>query len=498
MTSALALDGIVKAFEGRRILDDASFHLAWGEVHALLGENGAGKSSLMSVASGLYAPDEGTMRLDGTPVSFSGPNAAKDAGIGMVHQHFKLVGPFTVAENIMLANPQRSWRQGLRHVKAEIARLSDALRFDIDPDRQVSEISVAEQQRAEIVKVLVSGARILILDEPTAVLTDEEADRLLATMRGLADEGRAVVLITHKLREAPKYADKVTVMRAGRTVATAGARDLTPADLTRMMVGDSPADQREAATAIGEVLFDVEGLQVARDDGAVTVDGLSLNVRAGEIYAVAGVGGNGQTELAEALTGIRRARAGDIRIDRAAVTAADPRRRRRLGLVSVPADRSSDGLANDLTIRENYAVGGMRRGRYGNIAWTRGRPMTADTEAAIAGFDIQGARPTIKAGLLSGGNAQKLVLARELNEGARVIVAHSPTRGLDVRACTAIHDHLRRARDGGAAVLVISEDLDEVLNLADRIGVMTRGRIVGEFEQPADRHAIGALMVDHG
>lgn len=497
MAAALQLEGISKSFDSKLALDEAAFQTAHGQLHALLGENGAGKSSLMNVVCGLYMPDRGRVLVQGREVQVEGPAHAKTLGIGMVHQHFKLVHPFTVAENVMLANPQRSWRRGLKEIVEQIERHAAALGFAIDPHARIDSISIAEQQRVEIVKGLIGGARVLILDEPTAVLTDEEADRLLATARELARQGVAIVLITHKLREVVRYADWVTVMRGGRTVASADPREMTVADLTRLMIGSAPPDTTEPAKGAGAVRLSVDDLSALRDDGARLLNGASFAVRGGQIYGIAGVGGNGQTELAEVLIGVRAALAGRIEIDGTEVTRRPPRRRRERGLVSVPADRFAYGLAADLTVADNLGVAGLQSGTYGAAAWVRGGAMRRDTLGAIAAFDIQGARPSTRAGLLSGGNAQKLVLARELNGKAGVILAHSPTRGLDVRACAAIHEHLRRARDSGAAVLLISEDLDEVMNLSDRIGVLNRGRIVGEFDRPADRQAVGALMVGH-
>jgi simple sugar transport system ATP-binding protein len=497
MAAALHLEGIAKSFDGAPALDQAWFKAEAGQLHALLGENGAGKTSLMNVACGLYMPDRGRILIDGREVVVEGPAHAKSLGIGMVHQHFKLVRPFTVAENVMLANPRPRWRRGLKEITSEIERHGRALGFDIDPRARVDSISVAEQQRVEIVKGLIGGARILILDEPTAVLTDEEADRLLATARTLARQGVAVVLITHKLREVRDYADWVTVMRGGRTLASADPRELSIADLTRLMVGSAVHDSTEPAKAAGPVRLLVEALHASRADGAQTLSGATLAVRAGQIYGVAGVGGNGQTELAETLMGVRPALAGRIVIDEADVTHRHPRARRSRGLVSVPADRLGYGLAADLSVAENLTIAGLQSGTFGSSAWVRGGAMRRETQRVIGLFDIQGAHPATRAGLLSGGNAQKLVLARELDGTAGVILAHSPTRGLDVRACAAVHEHLRRARDAGAAVLLLSEDLDEVLNLSDRIGVINRGRIVGEFDRPADRQAVGALMVGH-
>ena len=497
MSNAIRMAGVHKSFDGNPALDDAWFEADYGRLHALLGENGAGKTTLMNVLCGLYAPDAGRVVLDDAAVDVRGPAQARSLGIGMVHQNFKLVHPFTVAENVMLANPQPSWTHGIRAVKEEIRGYCRELGFVLDVDARVDSISVSEQQRVEIIKVLMGGARILILDEPTAVLTDDEADRVLTMARDLARRGTCVVLITHKLREVLEYADRVTVMRGGRTVASEDPRGLTRDRLTELMVGTAPVDETPPSAATGATRLEVRDLIAARGDGVVTVNGLSLAIRAGEIYGVAGVGGNGQPELAEVLMGVRAAGAGAVTLDGADITTRHPRRRRRAGLASVPADRYLFGLAADLSVTENFAVAGLDEGRFGRGYWVAKSDMRQATRQAIAAFEIQGAAPATRARLLSGGNAQKLVLARELSGEPAVLVAHSPTRGLDVRACAAVHHHLRDARDRGAAVLLISEDLDEVMNLSDRIGVINRGRIVGEFDRPAERHRVGKLMVDH-
>ena len=497
MPNAIHMEGVGKNFDGNQALNGAWFKAECGQLHALLGENGAGKTTLMNVLCGLYAPDEGRVVLDETEVNVSGPAHARSLGIGMVHQNFKLVHPFTVAENVLLANPQASWSAGIRTVKDEIQNYCLELGFTLDIDATVDSISVSEQQRIEIIKVLMSGAEILILDEPTAVLTDEEADRVLKMARDLARRGTCVVLITHKLREVLEYADWVTVMRGGRTVASQNPKGMTREQLTELMVGTAPLNETSPTAVTGEIRLEVQDLIATRADGVQTVNELSLAIRSGQIYGVAGVGGNGQPEFAEVLMGVRAASGGRIMLDGSEITSEHPRQRRRGGLASVPADRYVFGLAADLSVTENFAVAGLDTGRVGGSYWVAKSGMRQATRRAIDAFEIHGAVPATRARLLSGGNAQKLVLARELSGDPGVIAAHSPTRGLDVRACAAVHAHLRQARDSGAAVLLISEDLDEVMNLSDRIGVMTRGRIVGEFDHPADRQKVGKLMVGH-
>lgn len=499
MNVALSLVEIRKSFDGAIALDGATFAVRAGEVHALLGENGAGKSSLMNVAAGLYAPDAGEIIIDGAPVALTGPADARRRGIGMVHQHFKLVKPFTVAENVLLANQRPGYRSGMRDIRAAIKRQAEELGFMIDPDRRVETLTVAEQQYAEIVKVLVGGVRILILDEPTAVLTDQEAENLLQTTRRLAKTGTAVVLVTHKLHEVKRHADLVTIMRGGRNVASLDPSTATAAELTELTVGQTVKLPPRADAGFGGTRLNVGQLTCARGDGRVTVSDLTFFVRSGEIYGIAGVSGNGQAELAEVLIGAREPLEGEIFIEGAGdVSKAGASGRRAAALAAIPADRYSYALAGSLSIADNFAVANIQSGRYGGPLWLDRSTMRRDATDAVAAYDLQGVRSMQqKAALLSGGNAQKLVIAREFSREPAVVVAHSPSRGLDARACAAVHERLLAARDRGAGVLLISEDLDEILTLSDRIGVMNRGRIVAEFDRPADRQAIGRAMVDH-
>lgn len=503
MAAALELGGIRKSFGDFLALKDARLSVDYGEVHALLGENGAGKSSLMNVAAGLYSPDSGFIKIAGVERRFSGPREAAQHGVGMIHQNFKLVKRFTVAENVLLANPRGRFSRARKTIEREIGDTAEALGFDLDPSRRVDTLSIAERQRVEIIKVLVAGARILILDEPTAVLTEGEAQRLLTTVREIAQQGAAVVLVTHKLRDVKTFAQRVTIMRAGSTVATLDAAAASAQELTKLTIGSNVVTPSRSSKPTGAPRLVITGLASGGDGHSPLVDA-TFTVRAGEIYGIAGVGGNGQTELAEALVGGRPASAGTIRIaapeseTAIVVTGATARERRDLGIAAVPADRQAFGLASSLSVVDNFAVGFMHEGRFGSVALIDRGGMKSATEAAIAEFDVQGVRSLSQpAALLSGGNAQKLILAREFSRNPSIIVAHSPSRGLDVRACAAVNQRLLAARDAGAAVLLISEDLDEVLGIADRIGVMTRGRIVAEFEAPADRHAVGRAMVDH-
>ncbi len=501
MSSALALRGIRKSFDGFLALDDAHFDARWGEVHALLGENGAGKSSLMNIAAGLYAPERGEMLVDDNAVQLAGPRDAAQHRIGMVHQHFKLVRPFTVAQNILLGLPagKAGHRRQLAALEERIRAQAGELGFAIDPRQRVDTLSIAEQQRVEILKVLLAGARILILDEPTAVLTDQEAGRLLLTVQGLARRGCAVVLVTHKMADVKAYADRVTVMRGGRTVATLDPRATPAAELVRLTVGETVPPAPRARSAPGPTCLSLQRLSTPAQGGRQALAGVTLDVHAGEIYGIAGVGGNGQGELAAAILGLIPEAGGDIVLEGfGSLRSAPATARRALGLAAIPADRYGHALAGGLSIAENFAIGQVHSGRYGSPWWLRQRRIDQDAREAVAAFDVQGVRSLRQnAALLSGGNAQKLVIAREFSKQPRLILAHSPSRGLDVRATAQVHARLLAARDAGAAVLLISEDLDEVLALADRIGVMAGGRIVAEFAQPADRQAIGQAMVHH-
>ena len=499
MGNALEIAKASKAFDGRPALRNASFECAWGEVHALLGENGAGKSTLMNVVCGLYAPDEGEVRIDGKPVEINEPADASALGVGMVHQHFKLVHRFSAAENILLACGAKLGIRRASEAAAALSRKAEEVGFEIHPDTPVNHLSIAEQQRVEVLKVLLLGARVLILDEPTAVLTDQESEAMLSFVRRMAAQGHAVVLITHKLREVIGYSDRVTVMRHGETVLKAAeTKGLTQAELARRMVGvESNAPIRSERKLRG-VRLHAENLSVPRAGAGVGIEGMSLIVRGGEIYGVAGVGGNGQSELADLLMGLRRPKTGSLKVDGADLTGKGIRAFRRRGVRAVPADRFGVGLFADLAVHENHGATGVPAGAYGGFMLVNRRRMRAEAARAIEAYQIQGAAPGTPARLLSGGNAQKLLLSRELDENASVLVVHSPTHGLDVNAYQTVHRFLQQAADKGAACVLISEDLEEVLALSTTIAVISRGRIVGEFAaETVTREEIGKLMLGH-
>jgi general nucleoside transport system ATP-binding protein len=496
--TVLELKNIVKTFGKFTALDKVDFALKRGEVHALLGENGAGKSTLMNIVCGLYAADSGGVFYDEKPILIKSPHEAHNLGIGMVHQHYKLAKPFTALENIQLENGSGPYKKSLDRLRAKATEMSERIGFGVDLDRPVGQLSVSEQQRVEILKILTADAKIIILDEPTAVLTDQEADNLFGAMRSLAASGCSVVFVTHKLREALNFSDRITVMRGGRTIDTVLPGDMDATTLTNLIVGGSVVESPHRSEIISTPKISLNGLSMVDEAGVQVISDLSFNVRSGEIYGIAGVGGNGQNELVSILSGLSRVDAGTIELEgHGNIEAAHPIELRNHGVVCIHSDRATHGLANDLNVAENFAISGVLAGEFGKLVVKRRRARDAAAKA-IEAFDVRGVRSLQqKAGLLSGGNAQKLVIAREFSRLPTIVVAHSPCRGLDVRASSAVHEHLLAARDRGGAVILISEDLDEVMLMSDRIGVMSGGSIVAEFDVPADRNKLGKAMTGH-
>ncbi|HEX3056191.1 MAG TPA: ABC transporter ATP-binding protein [Gaiellaceae bacterium] len=497
--AAVVMRGIVKRFPGVLANDRVDFEAAAGEVHALLGENGAGKSTLSNILTGLYRPDAGEIFLDGEPVQFHSPRDALDARIFMVHQHFRLVEPFTVAENVVLGDHRgegRTFRLRHRAIEERVAELSKRYGLAVDPRARVWQLSLGEQQRVEILKALYREARILILDEPTAVLTPQEADALFETLREMASEGRTVVFISHKLHEVKAVADRVTVLRGGRSIATVPAAEATLRSLASLMVGrelDTAAAPRSRTA--GDPVLELEDVWADSDRGGSAVRGASLVVRGGEIVAVAGVAGNGQRELAETVAGMRPATRGAIRIAGKAIRGGDPRAAIAAGVAYVPEDRLGTGVAPSLSIAANLALKGYREPHASRGPLLRLRRMRERALELIAHYRIAAPGPSAPARLLSGGNLQKVVLAREFSGRPRLLIAAAPTRGLDVGAIETVHAYLREAAADGVGVLLISEDLDEILTLADRIAVMYEGAVVGETARAeADVEEIGLLM----
>ena len=500
MPAAVTLRGITKRFPGVVANDHVDFEVAEGEVHALLGENGAGKSTLSNILTGLYHPDEGEILLGERQVTFASPRDALDAGICMVHQHFRLVAPFTVAENVMLGDHRGEGKKFLVHprrIERHVAELGERYRIAVDPRARIWQLSLGEQQRVEILKALYRQAQILILDEPTAVLTPQEADSLFETLRVMALEGRTIVFISHKLHEVKAVSDRVTVLRAGKNVATVETGDSTARSLASLMVGrDLDAAARVARqTAVGEPVLEVHDLWAAGDRGADAVRGVTLTVGAGEIVAIAGVAGNGQRELAETVTGMRAATGGRVTIDGRPLRLGDPRAAINAGVAHVPEDRLHTGVAPSLPIASNVVLKSYRGREASRGPLLRLRAIRELAVALIKRYDVRGGGPELPARQLSGGNLQKVVLAREFHGRPRVLVAASPTRGLDVAAIETVHGYLRQAAADGVGVLLISEDLDEILALADRIAVLYEGAVAGETDAAsATVDELGLLM----
>lgn len=492
----LELRGITKRFGSLVANDHIDLTVEAGEIHALLGENGAGKSTLMNVLYGLYQADEGEVLLDDEVQHFAGPGDAMAAGIGMVHQHFMLIPVFTVAENVMLGH--ESTKAGgvldLATARAKVNEISERFGFHVDPDALVENLPVGVQQRVEIIKALSRDARVLVFDEPTAVLTPQETDELMGIMRQLKDSGTSIVFITHKLREVREVADRITVIRLGKVVGEA-APTASNAELASLMVGRAvELTVQKSEPKLGDPALVVEGLSVIDHVGHLVVNDVSFTVRRGEILAVAGVQGNGQTELTEALLGLQPRVQGSVSLDGTELTSASVRRILDAGVGFVPEDRTDDGLVGEFTIAENLMLdrsegapfvrgGSIQRGVLDDFAREK-----------VEEFDVRTQGIDSKVRQLSGGNQQKVVLARELSRDLRLLVAAQPTRGVDVGSIEFIHKRIVDARDAGVPVLVVSTELDEVTALADRIMVMYRGRIIGIVPGDTPRDVLGLMM----
>ena len=496
----LELRGITKQFPGVLANDRVDFDLSKGEVHALLGENGAGKSTLVNILYGLYHPDDGEIRLEGKTVRIGSPRAAIDLGIGMVHQHFMLIPVMTVAENIVLATePTKGPFLDLRSAEKRVRELSTQFGLAVRPEARVASISVGMQQRAEILKALYRGAEILILDEPTAVLTPQEARELFQITRSLQAEGKSIIFISHKLNEVLEIADRITVLRQGKRIDTVPRAGATPESLARLMVGREVVLRVEKPPAEpGDVLLEVEDLTVLDERGLEAVRGASFQVRAGEIVGIAGVDGNGQTELIDALTGLRRPSSGRIVAAGKDITSADSRTCLDLGVGHIPEDRQVRGLVLDFTLAENLALHDFRKEPDSKWGWLYPRRLVQRAARLLKEFDVRGGRPQTLAGALSGGNQQKVVVAREVSRNPRILVAAQPTRGLDVGAIEFVHRRLVQERDEGRAILLVSFELEEIQSLSDRILVIYEGRIVGEYAPGVSEEELGIAMTGGG
>lgn len=500
MPAAVLMHGIVKRFPGVLANDHVDFDLRVGEIHALLGENGAGKSTLMSVLAGLYKPEAGTMAVRDPardvlrPVSFNSPRDAIRHGLGMIHQHFTLVASQTVTENILLGLDEPRFLMRLAQYDKRVAELSERFGLKITPTAKIWQLTVGEQQRVEILKMLYRGVQVLIMDEPTAVLAPTEIEGLIKTLRAMAAEGKSLVFITHKLNEVTAVADRITVLRQGQVTAAGLPATTTKAELAQLMVGrtvDFYLDKR--AQTPGEVVLKLDGVRAENDKGLPALKGVSLEVRAGEIVGLAAVAGNGQSELAEVITGLRKCTAGRILVNGEDVTNHSTLDGIRHGVAHVPEDRAHVGSAPNLSITDNVI---MKSYRHAPLAsgWTLNR-LQARKQAQALKEEYHILAPTVdtSARLLSGGNLQRVILARELSAHPKLLVAMQPTRGLDVGAIEGVQKLLLQQREAGAAILLSSEELEEILALSDRVLVLYEGEIVGDLTR-ADMHEIGLLM----
>ncbi len=492
----LELRGITKRFGALVANDHIDLVVEPGEIHALLGENGAGKSTLMNVLYGFYDPDEGQILVDDEPVVFSGPGDAMGAGIGMVHQHFMLVPVFTVAENVVLGyEPVKGGGLiDLAEARRRVREISDRFGFDVDPDALVEDLPVGAQQRVEIIKALSREAKVLILDEPTAVLTPQETDELIAIMRQLKASGTSIVFITHKLREVRAVADRITVIRRGKVVGSAEP-SAAETELASLMVGRSVSLGVDRAPAQpGEVALKVRGLTVIDAAGVRQLDDIGFDVARGEIVAIAGVQGNGQTELTEVILGLQKPVAGSVELDGTELVGRSVKQVIEAGVGFVPEDRTEDGIVADFSVAENLILDLYDRAPFARgIALDPGRVRTSAQERVVE-FDVRTPSVETAAGNLSGGNQQKVVLAREMSRPLRLFIASQPTRGLDVGSIEFVHKRVVAERDNGTPVIIVSTELDEVLDLADRIVVMYRGAIVGTVPGGTDRDVLGLMM----
>ena len=481
---AVELEGITKRFPGVIANRDIRLSVRRGHVHAIVGENGAGKSTLMKILYGMQRPDEGEIRVDGAPVTFRTPADAIAAGIGMVHQHFMLADNLTVLENIILGSEPRGRGPGIDFgaARRKIKEISDAYGLGVRPDTLVEDIGVGARQRVEILKVLYRGARVLILDEPTAVLVPQEVDELFGNLRGLVREGLTIIFISHKLDEVLSVADAITVIRRGTTVASVDPKDVTARRLAELMVGSElPSPETRESTVTSEVALGVRGLTVRDADGRAVVDDVSFDIHKGEVLGIAGVEGNGQAELVEAIMGMRPSR-GVVTLGGADVSAWPTLRRREGGIGYIPEDRQRHGLLLESPLWENRILGHQSRRPSVRGPWIDRAGARADTERIVRDYDVRTPGIDVDAAALSGGNQQKLVVGREMSGDPVVLIASHPTRGVDVGAQAAIWDHLRTARAAGLAVLLISADLDELIGLSDSLKVILRGRVVADVD----------------
>jgi simple sugar transport system ATP-binding protein len=497
---AVEMRNITKRFPGVIANERVTFSVRKGEIHALLGENGAGKSTLMNALCGLYRPEEGEILINGLPHAFHSPKDAIKAGVGMVHQHFMLVPSQTVAENVFLGMSGVGFILDPAKMAAEVQRISAQYEMPVDPNAKVWQLSVGEQQRVEIIKALYRGAEILILDEPTAVLTPQESKSLFVTLRSMIAQGKTIIFISHKLEEVLAIANRVTVLRSGKLAGTTEAKGMTKSQLASLMVGRQVLFQLDKGDSQpGDVRLAVTNIEANDDKHLPALRQVSLKVHSGEIVGIAGVAGNGQRELAEAITGLRKLTGGTIQVAGRDVTGAPPLTMVTAGVAYVPEDRSATGTAPNLSIAENMAIKSYRKEGIGSGLLIDRSAMVRSSTDLIARYDISAPGYATPVRKLSGGNLQKVILAREISSNPAVLIASSPTRGLDIGATENVRKLLLHERSAGAAILLISEDLDEIFALSDRIAVIFEGRIMGEFAiDDADLQTVGLLMAGAG
>ncbi|VLR01847.1 ABC transporter ATP-binding protein [Streptococcus pneumoniae] len=495
--NVIEMRDITKVFGGFVANDKINLHLRKGEIHALLGENGAGKSTLMNMLAGLLEPTSGEIAVNGQVVNLDSPSKAASLGIGMVHQHFMLVEAFTVAENIILGSElTKNGVLDIAGASKEIKALSERYGLAVDPSAKVADISVGAQQRVEILKTLYRGADILIFDEPTAVLTPSEIDELMAIMKNLVKEGKSIILITHKLDEIRSVSDRVTVIRRGKSIETVEIAGATNADLAEMMVGRSVSFKTEKqASKPKEVVLSIKDLVVNENRGVPAVKNLSLDVRAGEIVGIAGIDGNGQSELIQAITGLRKVESGSIELKGDSIVGLHPRQITELSVGHVPEDRHRDGLILEMMISENIALQTYYKEPHSKNGILNYSNITSYAKKLMEEFDVRAASELVPAAALSGGNQQKAIIAREIDRDPDLLIVSQPTRGLDVGAIEYIHKRLIEERDNGKAVLVVSFELDEILNVSDRIAVIHDGKIQGIVSpETTNKQELGVLM----
>lgn len=498
MEYAVEMLNIRKEFPGIVANDNVTLQLRKGEVHALLGENGAGKSTLMGMLFGMYQPDRGTIKINGKEVKITNPNKANDLGIGMVHQHFKLVENFTVTENIILGcEPKKGLVVDIKSAAKKIEELSKSYGLNVDPYAKIEDISVGMQQRVEILKMLYKNADILILDEPTAVLTPQEIDDLIKIIKGLTKEGKSIILITHKLKEIKEVSDRCTVIRKGKYIGTVDTKDTTEAQMAKMMVGRDVSFKVEKKEAkLKDEVLRVENISVKNNKKVLGLKNFSLSIKGGEILGVAGVEGNGQTELVEAITGLRKIESGSVIYKGENITNEKTRKRIDKGIAHIPEDRHKRGLVLDYTLEENMIIEVYNKEPFSKRGILNKSAIRKYAEKILGEFDVRSGEGAIsKARTLSGGNQQKAIIGREIELNPDLLIAVQPTRGLDVGSIEYIHKRLVEQRDKGKAVLLVSLELDEVLNLSDRIAVVNSGELIGIVNtKETDENEIGLMM----